>query len=90
MWADLGGEKSARSGLRSFSPVTPEKTALLMPSSPKAHYSILRKDALRATIQIMLQEMYLKLYMNTTRSETEQGWLRTIRQPYTPTMNLIR
>ena len=57
MWADLGGEKSARSGLRSFSPVTPEKTALLMPSSPKAHYSILRKDALRATIQIMLQEM---------------------------------
>lgn len=66
MWADLGGEKSARSGLRSSSPVTPEKTILLMPSSPKAHYSILRKDELGATIQIMLQEMKprgMPLYM---------------------------
>ena len=57
MWADLGGEKPARSGLRSFSPVTPEKTALLMPSSLKARYSMSRKDELGATTQIMLQEM---------------------------------
>lgn len=66
MWADLGGEKSARSGLRSFSPMTPEKTALLMPSSLKARYSISRKDELGATTQIMLQEMKLggmTLYM---------------------------
>lgn len=66
MWADLGGEKSARSGLRSFSPMTPEKTALLMPSSLKAHYSISRKDELGTTTQIMLREMKpggMTLYM---------------------------
>lgn len=55
VWADQGGEKSAPSGLRSFSPVTPGKTDLLMSSSQKA-CSIYQKR-FGATTQITVHEM---------------------------------
>lgn len=52
--ADLGGEKSARCGLRSFAPVTPENTDRLTSSSQNARSFILKRHALRAATQIML------------------------------------